>query len=489
MKLLKAKHRQKLTEVLRRLKKKPDELPPAILEAYPTDIIDAIADKLTMSDFCNLRLVSKTISLSTLLLFTRKYLSNIAVDFTRAGLQSLLDWASHYDISETVHFGSRITKLSFSFEHFVWTSNEEDAWMRLRRSTTNPIHRRSMKAEARKSAQEWRTHREMLKESLYSRKLEEIFRHVPSVTVQVLDERLDDYDGLEGTVMVIGQGRFKRPEMVSYMPSPLEGMDRLTFFLQELFAALQKSNAQLLGLISPPQGGYERSYAYLPIERFAGVIKQHEALPRSVSSWTFLGNCAVLDVSVSYLLDRNSSVEDQQTIVRMFKEAAQSLTRLCLRGIDTSRDTALLAIVDALVKEVHFPKLAHVQFDNGNVQAESLVAFFRKHSNTLQSFILTLIYTSSGAWPSIFTYLYNCQFPRLETMRVVRIGERQLKQKNDGSFDLGEDGRLMIWRIWPGANQVAEYAGFEEEVIAVDGLSRGKLKWMAETMTPIPTSL
>lgn len=68
------------------------------------------------------------------------------------------------------------------------------------------------------------------------------------------------------------------------------------------------------------------------MERLAGMIRQHEALPGPISPWMFMQSCAVLDISVSHLFDKNSSVEDQQSVARFFKATAQSLKCLILRG-------------------------------------------------------------------------------------------------------------------------------------------------------------
>lgn len=220
LKLLTGKKRQKVTKALSLLKRKKTPAPPAaVLDKYLVDIVDAIADNLSLEDFRNLRLVNKAINVATILLFTRKYLHYLEVDFTQGGLQKAIDITSHYDVSGSICFGSRIDTIAFDFEHFVWTSNEEDIWLSGLRYTNDPIHRRTMKKEARKAAKQWCSHREMLAQGLYSTMLTTIFQQVERVAVEIIDEREDDFYNTVARVLVQERGRWRRSVIVGYQPS------------------------------------------------------------------------------------------------------------------------------------------------------------------------------------------------------------------------------------------------------------------------------
>lgn len=194
MNFLKPKQREKLSKTLELTKKTIRQplaapFPPAILEAYPVVLLNAIADHLSLEASCNLRLVNKSISLATLLLFTRKYLHYLKVDFTREGIQKAIDITGHYDVSRTIRFGSRITNIAFDFERYVGTSEEEGAWLTARRQSKDLIHRRMMKKNSRKAAQQSCNHEEMIGEGLYSQMLTTIFQQVESTTVEISDNR------------------------------------------------------------------------------------------------------------------------------------------------------------------------------------------------------------------------------------------------------------------------------------------------------------
>lgn len=219
MKSLLIKQRQKLTKTLALFKKK--RVPPASLETYPVDILNAIADKLSLKDFRSLRLVTKAISLATILLFTRKYLHYLKIDFTEEGLQRAIDITSHYDVSGTLCFGPRINTITFDLTHFVWKSEEEGVWLEAITRTRDPIHWRTLKKRSREAARQWRSHQKLIG-GLYAQMLEAIFRQVEGVTVEIIGERRDnDYD-YEGMVMFRSRGRFRRSGLNGYEPSEPE---------------------------------------------------------------------------------------------------------------------------------------------------------------------------------------------------------------------------------------------------------------------------
>lgn len=204
-----AKQRQKLIKALTLHKKKPKDSSSRLLESCPVDIVDAIVRHLPLEDFRNLRLVNKAINLATILLFTRKYLHTLEIDFTRQGLQRAIEITSHYDVSGTVCFGPRIDTIVFDFENFVWTSEKECAWLSIRLDTFNfnPLQRRGMKKEARKearkAAQQWRDHREMLVQDGYFQMLATIFRQVERMTVKTHDLRALTYDNLGAYILQV----------------------------------------------------------------------------------------------------------------------------------------------------------------------------------------------------------------------------------------------------------------------------------------------
>lgn len=184
-------------------------------------------------------------------------------------------------------------------------------------------------------------------------------------------------------------------------------MDRLAFFLQLIFAAFRESGAQLLGLNLI--GEYVR-LNQLSVKRLAGIINRHEALPGPLSSWMFLRNCTLLNLKLSNLFGEQSSLENQQTVVRFLKLVTQSLISLKFQGQNRT-DTVLLTIVNALAKNVPFPKLEHLHLSGGNIEYRSLLAFFEKHSLTMKSVTLRTISTNAGQWPSLLTKLSDLNYP------------------------------------------------------------------------------
>ncbi|KAE9964164.1 hypothetical protein BLS_008212 [Venturia inaequalis] len=499
MKSLLTKQRQKLTKTLALLKKK--RVPPASLETYPVDILNAIADKLSLKDFRSLRLVTKAISLATILLFTRKYLHYLKIDFTEEGLQRAIDITSHYDVSGTLCFGPRINTITFDLTHFVWKSEEEGVWLEAITRTRDPIHWRTLKKRSRKAARQWRSHQKLIG-GLYAQMLEGIFRQVEGVTVEIIGERRDnDYD-YEGMVMFRSRGRFRRSGLNGYEPSEPEknmasndvnilrygtdsviSMDCLTFFILEIFAALRRSNTQLLGFTTMPSVAYNAK-AYFLLERLARVVEQHETLPGHLISWSFLQSCAALDISVSNVLDKERSVEDQQVAARFFKAAAQSLTSLTLRGHRHIQDMALGTVVTALVQHVHFSKLRHLHFDFGNIQDQSLVAFIDKHSCTLKTFELTILCTNFGKWPSVLHHLSNLEFPKLENLSFSGLRERYISPLDNRGFWLSPH-QLMKWVTLPDLG-ASELTCSEIGVQRFSGNSVDKFKWIAATIRQDP---
>lgn len=148
-------------------------------------------------------------------------------------------------------------------------------------------------------------------------------------------------------------------------------------------------------------------------------------------------------------------------------------------------DTTLPTVVNALVRHVHFPGLEHLQFDNGNIQDQSLSAFFQKHSSTLRTFTLTAIYTNFGKWPSLLTHLSNIYSPKLEKLSIICIEERHITQTDDGCFDLG-DSHLMQWLIWPDLGEgKGKLTYYESDSEPFNEIGFDKLKWMAANICQI----
>ncbi|TID24223.1 hypothetical protein E6O75_ATG02588 [Venturia nashicola] len=484
MKLLATKQRQKLKKAVELLKKKAKRQPPALLLTYPPEIINNIADNLSFEDLCNLRLVNKAINLVTILLFTKKHLSTLRIDFTHAGLQEAIDLTSHYDVSGTVKFGTRVNIIVFHFGQSTWTRNEEAAWLKILNATKDPVHRRIMKEEARRAERRFYIHREMLKAGLYSQMLTTMFQHVPSLAIGIIYNEGFDRGHLEGEVFIQGMRRLRRPDKTWYQEAPLADIDRLTFFLQELFVALGRNNIHILGLKTKPSGLSYGNYSYLPIERLAGIIRQHEALAKPFRSWAIFEHCAILDISITHQFNVDHTVEDGQTIVRIFKAASQSLTKLALRGHVHFFDVALDNVLTALVKDVYFPKLRNVHLGNGNFQAKNLVAFFGKHCLSLEILELTLVYTNLGAWPSILNLLADMELPKLEDMTICSIGERQMEQNGNAFLHLGPRGHEMRWQIWPDLGGHGEFTRVERGVKPVNTFGVDILKWIAATIKP-----
>lgn len=164
-------------------------------------------------------------------------------------------------------------------------------------------------------------------------------------------------------------------------------------------------------------------------------------------------NCAEMKLNLSCLLDHQPSVEDQHIVVQWFKAIAPSLKSLTLEGQLARTDKALLTVVGALVKHVHFPKLSVFRFTRGNVEAQSLLAFFEKHWSTLKSFTLGEIYISSGQWASLLTDISELDLPQLETITIQFIQEKNITYTDDGYTDDGSVEFLlrdyMQWLIWP----------------------------------------
>ncbi|KAE9966706.1 hypothetical protein EG328_008659 [Venturia inaequalis] len=406
-----------------------------------SDVLECVADYLSLDDLRNLRLVNGTMYDATIRLFVRRYFKFQTVEFTLHGLQRMIDISKHQDLSKTVLFGNRICFISFT--QAVWSEKEAGTWFLRIFKSSSWTEKRALAKGALKARKLWHSHKKMITRKWYLPMLKALFESLNGSGqfqgFDFMDPKPEGHNGVDpGTMWKDDQMR------MFYLPTDREKATRFAFTMEICFNAMRATNTFLLQGFRRPDGnfGYERNH--VDLRQLTGMMDRHEATSGSVPPWQFLERCTLLglDFATVYPWEK-LSLNDQHSFTRLITPMSQTLTVLtlhasCYRGV-------LQNVIHELDQHVFMPNLKSLTLDRGTTDYKDLFGLLAKHSNSLQNVHLLYLELSYNTWNSFFLTLANTPMPKLDELWIHYPREGNVKLWYNNTYG----STHVRWITWP----------------------------------------